>query len=125
MISNFGVQSSCPTSKKVKRGQVKAAVIVLLILSQLTKPAVRSKTGLTRSALPNRMRWGGWINVSRTITFNIHVMITTGNNINDEGHIPCMCGDHISVVGQSKKKRSFLLTSFKKFIQLFHSPVLP
>ena len=87
MISNFGVQSCCHTSKKVKRVQVKAAVIVLLILNQLTKLAIRSKTGLTRSAGPNRMRWGGWINVFRTIAFNIHVMITTGNNINDEVHI--------------------------------------
>lgn len=73
MILNFGVQSSCHTSKKVKRVQVKAAVIVLLILNQLTK-----------CAGPNRMRWGGWINIFRTIAFDIHVMITTGNNINDE-----------------------------------------
>ena len=87
MISNFGVQSSCHTSKKVKRVQVKAAVIVLLILNQLTKLAIRSKTGLTRSAGPNRMRWGGWINVFRTIAFDIHVMITPGNKINDEGHV--------------------------------------
>ena len=87
MISNFGVQSCCHTSKKVKRVQVKAAVIVLLILNQLTKLAIRSKTGLTRSAGPNRMRWGGWINVFRTIAFDIHVMITTGNNIDDEGHV--------------------------------------
>lgn len=87
MTSNFGVQSSCHTSKKVKRVQVKAAVIVLLILNQLTKRAVRSKTGLMRTAGPNRMRWGGWTNVFRIIAFDIHVMSTTGNNINDEVHI--------------------------------------